>query len=153
MSRYFLPPARLCSAMWVGAALLFVATSVTEQLQPSFDADTKDMLALIRFPWYYATGGALLVVSAASAVLAGSAARHRGVLAAGLLLAAAVVVMQADYFWVYRPLRELLASGSEHGPDFERLHSWSERLNVIGLLLSAVGAAILCGASDRRPHV
>lgn len=144
MTRHCLPLARLCSAMWVGAALLFVATSVTEQVHPSLDGDTKAMLALIRFPWYYGTGAVLLSIATAASLAA--AARRKVVIAAGCSLAVALLVMATDYLWIYRPLRALLLpQGGGRGAEFERLHAWSEWSNSAGLLFTAIAAVILCG--------
>ncbi|HEX6985960.1 MAG TPA: hypothetical protein VF170_11320 [Planctomycetaceae bacterium] len=149
MNRFSLTLARLCSAIWVGAALLFVATSVTEQVHPSFDPATKDTLALIRFPWYYGTGATLLAVAFVAANFSGLAAWPRR--SAALLLFAAIVLMAADHAFVYRPLREVLTPpGGGRGPAFERLHVWSERLNAAGFLLSATAAAVLCTAREER---
>ena len=54
--RLGLAVARLASAAWVGAAMLFVITAVREVRHPGFDSSTKDTLALLRFPAYYAFG-------------------------------------------------------------------------------------------------
>jgi hypothetical protein len=130
---------------------LFVATSVTEQVQPSFDAATKDTLALIRFPWYYGAGMVLLIVGASAAALAGRGARTNvnPVTMAAVILLFADVLLWTDYVWVYRPLRELLMPpGSEHGAAFGWLHHWSEGLNAVGFLLSAAAAVMLCAARE-----
>jgi hypothetical protein len=151
MRRACLALARFCSAFWVGAAFLFVTTSVTEQMQPSFDAATKDTLALIRFPWYYGAGTVLLVVGASAAALAGRGTRTNvnPVTIAALLLLFADVLLWTDYAWVYRPLRELLMRpGDGHGVAFGRLHHWSEGLNAAGFLLSAAAAVTLCAARE-----
>lgn len=145
MRRVSLTVARLCSAMWVGAALLFVATSVTEQVQDSFTADTKDTLALIRFPWYYGAGFSLLSMSLLAACFSGMR-RHTGTIVAALL-ASALCLMIADYAFVYRPMRDLLSQqGREHGGDFERLHHWSEFINSVGFLFSTGAAITLCAS-------
>lgn len=136
--------------MWVGAALLFVATSVTEQVQPSFSGDIKDTLALIRFPWFYGFGALLLALAAASSFLA-SALGCRG-LSAAVLLACALCIMGADYALVYRPMRALLVPvASGRGAEFERLHALSEWANGIGLVAATAAAMILCAARETRP--
>lgn len=153
MKRTCLAIARLCSAMWVGAAFLFVVTSVTEQVQPSFDSETKDTLALIRFPWYYGTSFPLLLTAASAALLAGWRApkNTNPATVSGLLLYLAQGLLWIDYTRVYRPMRDLLASpGTGRGPAFERLHSWSEWLNAAVFLLTAVAAATLCAARMPR---
>ncbi len=62
--------ARLASAAWAGAAVLFVITALREVRHPGFDSATKDTLALLRFPAYYAFGFILISVALAGAVLA-----------------------------------------------------------------------------------
>jgi hypothetical protein len=150
MPRFCLAIARICSAMWIGAALLFVLTSVTEQLEPGFDAATRDRLALIRFPWYYGTGAVLLCSALVTALIAGRKRTLTKI--ATLLLFLAGCVMMADYAFVYRPLRARLSPpGAERTADFRTLHDWSERLNSAGLLLSAT-AVVLLHLSRGVPH-
>jgi len=146
MTHPCLATARLCSAMWVGAAFLFVATSVTEQVQPSFSGDVKDRLALIRFPWFYGVGGTLLATAAGASLFASR--RGRRVSVAACLLTGALTVMAADYAFVYRPMRELLVPAGGRGPEFERLHRFSEWANGAGLALSAAAAVILSGVRE-----
>lgn len=149
MHGFCLTAARLCSAIWVGAALLFVFTSVTEQLEPAFDIAVRNRLAMIRFPWFYGTGAVLLI--AATCATACLALRRRTALVAFVLLSAALAVMAGDYAFVYRPLRASLnPPGAARGAEFQRLHAWSERLNSLGFLLSAGAAATLCAAERKR---
>ncbi len=147
MSRFSLAIARICSAMWIGAALLFVLTSITEQLEPAFDTATRDRLALIRFPWYYATGGLLLFVSFFAAIIASRGRTLTKVAAVLLLLAGSVMI--GDYTLVYRPLRATLAPpGVARSADFRSLHEWSERLNSAAFLLTAVSVLLLHTSRD-----
>jgi hypothetical protein len=142
MSRFCLILARICSAVWVGAALLFVITSVTEQMEPAFDAVTRDQLALIRFPWYYGTGALLLLVAFFAALGAGRKRNRVRLAAVALLLAGCV--MAADYALVFRPLKARLSPpGAERTAEFRELHAWSERLNGTGFLLSITAVALL----------
>ena len=133
--------------MWVGAALLFVATSVTEQVHPSFDVETKNTLALIRFPWYYGTSFPLLLTAAVAALAAGwrRPKNTNAATASSLLLFFAQGILGIDFSLVYRPLRKLLESpGTGRGAEFERLHFWSEGLNSAVFLLAAAAAVTLC---------
>lgn len=152
MTSFLLIVARLCSAMWVGAALLFVLTSVTEQVQESFSTETKDTLALIRFPWYYGTGFCLVGVSFLATVLS-SRGKTSGSVATALL-AAVLVLMLVDYFFVYRPIRALLL---EHQPvrssAFESLHRWSEIINSVSFLLNLAAAVVLCRPHDAKSRI
>ena len=146
MNRICLALARLASAMWVGAAVLFVVTSITEQIHPSIDVATKDTLALIRFPWYYGMGATLLAISAvASGCLA---RRDRWYAIAATLLAAALLLMAIDYVSIYMPLQEVMRSPeTSRGDSFQRLHTWSEWINSAGLMLATAGAILLCATN------
>ena len=52
---------RLALAAWVGAASLFVVTAIQEARSTEFDSITKNALAALRFPAYYAFGFALVI--------------------------------------------------------------------------------------------
>ena len=54
---------------WVGAAILFVVTSVREVQSTDFDSNTKDHLALLRFPAYYLFGFTLVPVASVGAIV------------------------------------------------------------------------------------
>ena len=56
--------------VWVGAAALFVITSIFEQTSPEFGSLIRDQLATIRFPLYYQFGFAALGTTLASGCLA-----------------------------------------------------------------------------------
>jgi hypothetical protein len=147
MSRFSLAIARICSAMWIGAALLFVLTSIMEQLEPAFDTATRDRLALIRFPWYYATGAVLLFASSIAALIASRGRMLTKIAVVLLLLAGSVMIV--DYAFVYRPLRSRLSPpGIERFADFHQLHEWSEWLNSVGFLLTAASVVLLHATSD-----
>jgi hypothetical protein len=68
--RLGLAVARLASAVWVGAAMLFVITAVREVRHPGFDSATKDTLALLRFPVYYAFAFVVVSLALAGSVIA-----------------------------------------------------------------------------------
>jgi hypothetical protein len=158
MARFCLALARICSAVWIGAALLFVITSVTEQIEPAFDAVTRDRLALIRFPWYYGTGALLLLVAFFAALVAG---RQRVLIRfAAVALFLAACVMATDYALVFQPLKSRLSPpGAQRTPEFRQLHAWSERLNSAGFLLSMAAVALLHASRDvpntksESPHI
>lgn len=141
--------ARLASAMWLGAALLFVITSVAEQLNPALPLPTKNLLALIRFPWFYTCGAILL----STALLASLAIKHppRGVAVASVLLMAALVIMFLDYAFIFRPLREhIRAHFTERTGRFQQLHHWSEGVNTFEYLLVLIAALLLLAARSTR---
>ena len=89
---------RFLLAAWVGAAVLYVITSVAEQISPDFDSRIRDQLATIRFPIYYKFGA---FIYGATAVLAVAVWRlqpesHRHIITLGL-----IAVSGAIYAWDY----------------------------------------------------
>ena len=129
--------ARFAVSAWVGAAILYVVTSVREVTDPRVDSVVRDVLVTIRFPAYYAAGALLL----GSAWLAALVARRRWSVG---LLTLALGLLIVDYFAVYQPLAALVTPpGKPRTPEFQAYHLWSEGLNGTGLLLSIVAAATL----------
>ena len=130
---------RLVLAGWVGAAVLFVITSIAEQIFPGFNSATRDQLATIRFPYYFATGTACCTVALASGVLCRSVSRR--LTAALVLTALASVVFALDYWFVYLPLQELIIlPGLPRTDQFTYLHNWSRNLNALHLLIVLAAA-------------
>jgi hypothetical protein len=149
--RIGLAVARLASAVWVGAAMLFVITAVREVRHPGFDSATKDTLALLRFPVYYAF--AFVVVSLA---LAGSAialiGRKKGerrlIVAASWLLALVLVLMVVDFVAIYLPIVGMITPvGRAHPAEFAGYHRASIAINVCDVALCGIAALLLCWPS------
>ncbi len=130
---------RLALAGWVGAAVLFVFTSIAEQVFPEFNSTMRDQLATIRFPYYYATGVTCCTLALASGVLCRSLSRRVTV---GLIIVlAAAIVFALDYVFVYRPLQELIIPpGQPRTDQFAELHTWSRNVNSFHLLLIMLAA-------------
>ncbi len=144
-----------CSA-WVGAAVLFVVTSLKEVRSPQLDSGTKALLATLRFPSYYLFGFGLIGSALLLTLLAGrgqTAPLRSSRWAAGLLLLA-LLVMGIDYLVVYTPLAEMTAMAGEARPaNFVNYHRWSMWLNTAHLGVSLVAALVLCwprGHTDRE---
>ena len=125
---------RLSLSAWVGAAVLFVITSVAEQVFPEFTSKIRDQLATIRFPWYYATGTLCCTFALSAGIVCRSLSRR---LTLALIAAAlASAVMAADYLYIYRPLQALIIpAGQPRTDQFEQLHTWSRNVNILHLLL------------------
>jgi hypothetical protein len=154
--RIGLAVARLASAAWVGAAVLFVITATREVRQPGFDAATKDTLALLRFPAYYACG--LILVSAALAgALCGLLGREKGqrrrIVAAAWLLGLVLVLMVADYAAIYLPIVGMITPvGRPRSADFVGYHRASMLINVCDVALCGIAAALLCWPNPQDEH-
>lgn len=138
---------RFALSAWVGAAALFVVTSVSEQVNSGFDVATKDTLALVRFPSYYQFGFALVgagLLGTLVAGLGGVISRLRTGLA-GLLISGALALMAVDYYTIYQPIvRELTPVGKTRTAEFDRLHQASKKINEIDVMLSFAGALLVC---------
>ncbi len=146
LTRTCLAVQRLLLSAWVGAAILFVVTSVAEQKFAGFTGGTKNQLALIRFPRYYVFGFAALAISLLCSIirlLAGERDRRTQAVFGLLLVAAALIVL--DYVLVYSPLADLMTD--LHRPRdevFQRYHQMSKYVNAAGLLLAGAAAVIAC---------
>ncbi|MGI9515638.1 MAG: hypothetical protein ACR2NP_01215 [Pirellulaceae bacterium] len=147
--------ARLCLAGWVVAAVLFVLTSVAEQTSSHFESLDRDVLALLRFPWFYRFGFALLGLGLVGGLLCGAWSgwsRHR--YAFVVLVVMALLLLTIDYFFIYGPLWGMLdPPGQPRTPDFTSYHTASRRINEMGLLFSTLAAIVIClPESDRAPE-
>lgn len=154
MQSFCLTICRMTMAGWVGAAVLFVVTSVVEQSGPNFDNVIRDHLAVMRFPYYYGFGFALVGVSLAAGF---ACRRHSAVgpkLAATFLICTtlALVMMVADYIWIYQPLAQLITPpGSVRTSDFTTYHNASKYVNMADLLLCLIAAIAICWPARRSP--
>jgi hypothetical protein len=151
--RLGLAVARFASAAWVGAATLFVMTAVREVGHPAFDAATKDTLALLRFPAYYACGFVAVSAALGGAVVAlvgRQKGQRRKIVAAAWLLALALVLMVADFFAVYLPIAGMITpAGRARLAEFAGYHRASIAINVCDVAFCAIAAALLCWQSPR----
>ncbi|MBC7821987.1 MAG: hypothetical protein IAG10_34305 [Planctomycetaceae bacterium] len=138
--------ARFALSAWIGAAALFVCTSISEQIAPTFDSDMKNTLAAIRFPWYYGFGFGLVGIGFVGSVIGVPRAeqRHRwAVIVTSLVLA--LTLMAVDYVLIYKPLHEIVTSPtSVRDARFVELHRWSERINSIDIMLCLIAALAVC---------
>ncbi|MAT16832.1 MAG: hypothetical protein CMJ46_16355 [Planctomyces sp.] len=136
---------RFLICAWVGAAILFVITSVAEQTSDNFNDVVKDQLALIRFPYYYLVGFIMVGGSLASLALTERGQfRVRWWLSIGLL-SAALAIMLIDYFAIYMPLQNIITpAGQPRNEEFERYHTYSEYVNTLHVGIAFIVAMLLC---------
>ncbi len=132
----------------MGGAVLFVITSVAEQVHPRFDSAIRDQLAAIRFPLYYlfcwCCLGLHVTASLLSASLAKNHGRYRCAAAAGLATAA-LMIAAADHQLIYKPLLKLITPpGKPRTQEFDRLHSASRVVNQIHVGLAAISGILVC---------
>ena len=138
--------ARFALSAWIGAAALFVCTSISEQIAPTFGSDVKNTLAAIRFPWYYGFGFGLVGIGFVGSMIGVRRAeqRHRwAVVVTSLVLA--LTLMAVDYVLIYTPLHEIVTSPTAvRDARFDELHRWSERINSIDIVLCMIAALAVC---------
>ena len=139
---------RLLLAAWIGAAVLFVITSVAEQTSPDFDSRVRDQLAAIRFPHYYAFGFCIHAVALVLALIVRTNQRwqNRKVLTVVFaLIVASLLGLVLDYVFVFEPLLESITPpGKARTPEFIRLHNLSRYANQAHLSLLFVAAILAC---------
>ncbi len=144
---------RLSLSAWVGAAALFVITSVAEQVSPDFDSRIRDQLATIRFPLYYQFGFGALGVSILSGLAAlklSSGCQKKRVRAAVIFASLSLAGAAADYVWVYLPLQELISPpGKAREQGFVELHERSRHANEVHITLALLAAVFAC--SPEKP--
>ena len=147
MSRLCLTIARFCLCLWVGAAALFVVTSIAEQRCPDFSEPIKNELALLRFPWYYRFGFTLLGATLA----AGHFARgHRDLAGAARWIvfgftALSLALMTVDYYAVFQPLAEMITPPDRAiAGEFRQYHEMSKWINLAHVSCALIAAVALC---------
>ncbi len=132
---------------WIGAAILFVITSVAEQTSRFIDTFTRDQLATIRFPLYYKFGTVIYAVSVVSCIVAwktSGAACHKRAVMVLVLMAVSTVIFALDYFVVYSPLQALIIpAGQVRTQEFVRLHNLSRHANELHLLITLAAAVLV----------
>jgi hypothetical protein len=137
---------RFSLSAWIGAAALFVVTSIGEQTSMQFDSTVKNMLAAIRFPSYYLFGFVLVGLGLGGAMIGLDRATHRRRwCVVTVCLCSALALMVADYFAIYSPLRAIVTNSSGvRDARFVELHRWSEQINTAHVLLAAFAAVSVC---------
>ncbi|MEZ6123010.1 MAG: hypothetical protein R3C49_07530 [Planctomycetaceae bacterium] len=132
---------RFVLAAWIGAAVLYVVTSIAEQVFPEFDGRIRDQLATIRFPLYYRFGFACHLAAATAGLIVWRLApesRRRTFLIVLLLILLSGIGILVDYRWVYTPLQNLIIPpGQPHTAEFEVLHQRSMHINEAHLMCIA----------------
>ena len=137
----------------IGAAVLFVVTSVLEQSAQEFDSVIRGHLALMRFPWYYAYGFSSMVTALVSgAIVWGHPAvglwRLRFYLG---ILTVALATMVCEYVFVYRPLAVMTANFASARPaEFQQYHEMSKWINTAVIGLCLVAAVLITWPNRQR---
>ncbi len=153
LSRVCLSIQRFVLPCWVGAAVLFVFTSVAEQQSEHFRSSIKNLLALTRFPYYYGFG--FLFMLTAIACSAGrwfSGDRSKTTLTVFGLLVVINVLMILDFQFVYQPLSEFMKDLLRpRDAEFTRYHQMSKYINSIEIILCTVAAVLVCREPRAQP--
>ena len=145
MQNLCLTIARFALSAWIGAAALFVVTSVREATSTAFDSLIKNHLAALRFPSYYLFGFVLVGLgSVCGAIGLWRASRQRW----GLFVATsgvALLLMVIDYIAIFQPLyASVTRPDGIRDQRFLELHQASTWINFTDISLCAVAAIIAC---------
>ena len=153
LSRFCLSMQRFLLSAWIGAAVLFVITSVAEQQFPGFEPEIRNQLATIRFPKYYAMGFVVVLASLGCSVgRLSSGTRSKTDRAVLGLLVLAGVTMLIDFVFIYRPLHAMMIDLQRpRDTEFQWYHQASKYINSFGILLTFVAAILVCRNMDGPP--
>ncbi len=137
---------RLLLAAWVGAAVLYVITSVAEQTSSHLDSLTRDQLATIRFPLYYRFGLGIHVAGIVFGFVVWNRSpseNRRRFLFVFLLILLSSLLITLDYSFVYLPLQQLITPpGQVRSQQFIQLHNMSRHANEVHLTVILVAAIL-----------
>ena len=155
LPRICLSMQRFLLSAWVGAAVLFVITSVAEQQFEDFASSIKNQLALIRFPLYYGFGFVVLGTSllcGAGRIIKGE--RTSSTVIVFVLPVLANLLMAYDFQFVYRPLADIMVDLLRPRDDeFTKYHQMSKYINAVGILLTMIAAMLVCREGATRKKI
>ncbi len=146
MQNLCLTIARFALSAWIGAAALFVVTSVRETTSPAFDSLIKNQLAALRFPPYYLFGFVLVGLGFVSGTigLRRATSRWRWGLFVGTS-GLALLLMAIDYIAIFQPLyASVTRPDGVRDQRFMELHRASTQINFTDISLCAVAAILAC---------
>ena len=136
---------RFALSAWVGAACLFIVTTLQDVHSPDLDSVDKAEIAVQRFPVYYNFAFSLLgtaLVLAVCGLHRVTGLRKYTIL---LLVLLPVALTAIDYVWVYKPLEAMTANVEQARPaQFVDLHSASKWINTVQVSASVIAALALC---------
>ena len=113
---------------------MFIVMVIRETSFKEFDTTTKNSLALLQFPPYYAFGFTLLIAALVFGAVGqkGSSVGMRLRLFVSGLFAGALLLMVVDFVWVYGPLVEMLRTTEAARPaNFQTYHKASMYINTV----------------------
>ena len=141
-----LTASRLAISFWVGAALIFVVTSIQEVSSDEINSEIRSILAAMRFPTYYLFGFFLVGFSFLTGSFLKNYDRIRKIrwwFYMGLL-SIVLIVMVVDYIWIFRPLLEMvILTEQARSAKFRTYHELTKYINLFNLLLCLVAAGLI----------
>ncbi len=148
MQRVLRGLARFALSAWVGAAVLFVVSGISEVRSAELDSFTRDVLVTLRFPAFYVFGFSLVGLAGMSLFLSALLCvqkRRTRFLQAGVVLVI-LLLMAGDYHWIFHPLVEMITPPGQSRPsEFINYHKASKWINLCSIALCALMAGWLCG--------
>ncbi len=146
-----LAASRFAISAWVGAACIFIATTLQDVHSTTMDSVAKAELAVQRFPVYYNFAVGLM----GAAFLLGicgltKATTQRKAITIQLLLLPLVLTV-IDYIWVYQPLEAMTVNVQEARPaQFITFHTASKWINIVQVSASVIAAIAVCWPVGQR---
>ena len=142
---------RFAMSAWVGAACLFVVTTLLEVRSPKLDSITKAELAVLRFPVYYLFAFSLISTALVFGMCSlRSMSPRRRSFAMSFVLTALVLTV-ADYIWIYKPLEAMTAIVDQSRPaEFVSYHKASKWINSLQITVSLAAAIAICWPMAQR---
>lgn len=131
--------------------MLFVITSVLEQISPDLDSTAKDTLAAVRFPAYYLVGFIMVGLGLLTTLFAGKSRFPLRWWGAVLLIGLSLLLMVVDYLFIFRPMMNMIdPPGSVRPAEFVTYHTYSEWINTAHALAATGAALILCSVNYHK---
>lgn len=110
-----------------------------------FDSATKNLLAVTRFPAYYAFGFTLVAIAVASSIALlkfEKNARRRNIVILSLT-GLALILMCGDYQVIYKPLETMMLEPEGRlSAEFFTYHQWSKYINSFSILACLIAGFV-----------
>lgn len=136
---------RLTTAAWVGAACLFIVTTLQDVHSPELSSVDKAEIVVRKFPIYYRFGFGLLIPALLLAVAGQPLFSGKRRWLIGGLVFFPLLLLGADYVWIYEPLETMTAAVDRARPaEFIDYHSASKWINTVQVTSAVVATVAVC---------
>lgn len=145
---FCLQTSRIAICCWIAVAAFFVRVGLKPISSPEIDSFSKLHLLLLLFPGYYCAAFSLMGTSFLSGLWMWRSphVRRRVQVAFLTLLGLSLVLTTIDWFWIYKPLEEMVLVQihelSAPPANFRDYHIASRNINMVHVSLA--GLAMVC---------